>query len=316
MTGVFLSETVWEARGDAIRALVPECTELVYRPGTRVEADDIGRIEIASLSDDLWPDHSASFMRVCLDAPNLRWLHTFSAGVDHPIFRMFLDRGVRLTNSSGAAARSIAHHVVLSVLAMRRDLPATLRDQAAHQWNVHDVDDVEGTTVAVVGMGPIGLESARLLHELGMRVIGMRRTVAGDEPCETWTFDRLGELLAIADTIVLAVPLTPDTAHLVDAAAIASMRPGVHLVNVGRGGLVDESALLAGLRSGQIGYAALDVTEVEPLPAESELWDLPNVIITPHSSGATMSNRRRASELFVENLGRFVRDEPLRNEVR
>lgn len=316
MTGVFLSETVWDTRGDEIRTLVPGCIELVFRPGERVAADDIDHIEIASLSDDLWPDHSPSFMRVCLDAPNLRWLHTFSAGVDHPIFRMFLDRGVRLTNSSGAAGRSIAHHVVLSVLAMRRDLPATLRDQAAHSWNVHDVDDVEGTTVAVIGMGPIGLESARLLSELGMHVIGMRRTVAGDEPCETWTLDRLGELLAIADTVVLAVPLTPDTAHLIDAAAIASMRPGVHLVNVGRGGLVDEPALVDALRSGHVGFAALDVTEVEPLPTESALWDLPNVIITPHTSGATMSNRRRASDLFVDNLARFTRGEPLRNEVR
>ncbi|MEX0846403.1 MAG: D-2-hydroxyacid dehydrogenase, partial [Ilumatobacteraceae bacterium] len=281
----------------------------------RVEPDEIARVEIASLSDDLWPDHSASFMRVCLDAPNLRWLHTFSAGVDHPIFRLFLDRGVRLTNSSGAAARSIAHHVVLSVLAMRRDLPGTLRDQAAHDWRVHDVDDVEGTTVAVIGMGPIGIESARLLDQLGMRTIGMRRTIAGDEPCETWTFDRLHELLAIADTVVLAVPLTPDTQHLVDAAAIASMRPGVHLVNVGRGGLVDEPALVDALRTGRVGFAALDVTEVEPLPAESELWDLPNVIITPHSSGATRSNHQRASDLFVDNLGRFVRGEPLSNEV-
>jgi D-2-hydroxyacid dehydrogenase (NADP+) len=315
MTGVFLSETVWAARGDEITTLVPGCSQLVFQPGSRVATDEIERIEIASLSDDLWPDHSASFMRVCLDAPNLRWLHTFSAGVDHPIFRMFLDRGVRLTNSSGAAARSIAHHVVLSVLAMRRDLPATLRDQAAHVWNVHDVDDVEGTTVAVIGMGPIGLESARLLSELGMHTIGMRRTVVGDEPCETWTFDRFRELIASADTIVLAVPLTPDTAHLVDAAAIASMRPGVHLVNVGRGGLVDEPALVSALRSGQVGFAALDVTEVEPLPTDSELWDLANVIITPHSSGATRSNRQRASDLFVENLGRFVRDEPLRNEV-
>ena len=315
MTGVFLSQTVWDTRGDAVRALLPGCDELVFRPGARVSVDEIERIELASLSDDLWPDHSASFMRVCLDAPNLRWLHTFSAGVDHPIFRMFLDRGVRLSNSSGAAARSIAHHVVLSVLAMRRDLPATLRDQAGHNWHVRDVDDVEGTVVAVIGMGPIGTESARLLGELGMRTIGMRRTVAGDEPCETWTFDRLGELLAMADTIVLAVPLTPDTAHLIDATAIASMRPGVHLVNVGRGGLVDEPALVDALRSGQVGFAALDVTELEPLPTESALWDLPNVIITPHTSGATRSNRQRAGDVFVDNVGRFVRGEPLRNEV-
>ena len=315
MTGVFLSQTVWDTRGDAVRALLPGCDELVFRPGARVSVDEIERIELASLSDDLWPDHSASFMRVCLDAPNLRWLHTFSAGVDHPVFRMFLDRGVRLSNSSGAAARSIAHHVVLSVLAMRRDLPATLRDQALHNWHVRDVDDVEGTVVAVIGMGPIGTESARLLGELGMRTIGMRRTVAGDEPCETWTFDRLGELLAMADTIVLAVPLTPDTAHLIDATAIASMRPGVHLVNVGRGGLVDEPALVDALRSGQVGFAALDVTELEPLPTESALWDLPNVIITPHSSGSTRSNRTRAMGRFLDNLQRFATGSPLQNEV-
>jgi phosphoglycerate dehydrogenase-like enzyme len=315
MTGVFLSKTVWDARGDDIRDAAPECEEIVFVPGAHVDADTIERIEVASLSDDLWPDHSASYMRVCLEAPNLRWLHTFSAGVDHPVFRMFLDRGVRLTNSSGASARSIAHHVVMTVLAMRRDLPHELREQAGHRWREHDVDDVEGTTVAVIGMGPIGIESARLLGELGMRAIGVRRTVQGNEPCETWTFDRLHEVLAIADTVVLAVPLTDETRHLIDARMIEVMRPGVHLVNVGRGGLVDEPALIDALRSKRIGFAALDVTDMEPLPADSALWDLPNVIITPHSSGATRSTRRRATDVFVDNLARWTSGLPLVNEV-
>ena len=148
-----------------------------------------------------------------------------------------------------------------------------------------------------------------------MRAIGVRRTVQGNEPCETWTFDRLHEVLAIADTVVLAVPLTDETRHLIDARMIEVMRPGVHLVNVGRGGLVDEPALIDALRSKRIGFAALDVTDMEPLPADSALWDLPNVIITPHSSGATRSTRRRATDVFVDNLARWTAGLPLVNEV-
>lgn len=315
MVGVFVSDVVWDAVGDRLTALAPAIERIRFVPGEFVSSDDAARIEIAFLSMDMYPHATPAYMKVCLEAPNLRWLHSGSAGVDHPVFRMFIDRGVHLTNSSGSSGPSIAHHVIMSLLALRRDLPAFLRAQAAHTWQQRDVGDVEGLTVGVLGMGPIGLESARLASEFGMRVIGMRRRVAGDEPCETWTLDRLHELLPQVDALVLALPLTPETRRIIGATELAMLPHGAHLVNVGRGELLDEAALVDALRSGQVGAAALDVTEVEPLDAESPLWDLPNVIITPHSSGATTSNRRRATEYFVEEFERFVRGEPLQRLV-
>ncbi len=315
MVGVFVSDVVWDAVGDRLTAAVPDLDRVRFVPGVHVSDDDMARVHVAFLSMDMWPHSTPSYMKVCLEAPNLRWLHSGSAGVDHPVFRMLIDRGTRLTNSSGASGRSIAHHVVMSLLALRRDLPGFLRDQAAGQWCTRDVGDLEGTTVGVLGMGPIGAESARLAVELGIHVVGMRRTVAGDEPCETWTLDRLHELLPQLDAVVLALPLAAETRHLIGAHELALLPSGAHLVNVGRGELIDEAALIDALRSGHIGAAALDVTEVEPLPVDSPLWALPNVIVTPHSSGSTASTLRRATEFFVEEFERFVRGEPFSREV-
>ncbi len=316
MVAVFVSDAVWDAVGDRLTAAAPDLERIRFVPGERVDAADIARVEVAFLSMDMWPQWTPSYMKVCVEAPNLRWLHSGSAGVDHPVFRMMIDRGVRLTNSSGASGRSIAHHVVMSLLALRRDLPGFLRDQASATWATRDVGDVEGTTIGVVGMGPIGLESARLAGEFGMHVIGVRRTVQGDEPCETVTLDRLHDLLPRLDALVLAVPLAPETRGLVGATELALLPRGAHLVNVGRGELVDEQALIDALTRGHLGAAALDVTEVEPLPPESPLWTMPNVIITPHSSGATVSTRRRATEMFAEEFARYVAGRPFAREIR
>jgi D-2-hydroxyacid dehydrogenase (NADP+) len=315
MVGVFVSDELWDIVGDRLLAAAPDLDRIRFVPGERVSADDVARIEVACLSSDLYPRWSGSYLRVCLDAPRLRWLHSFSAGVDHPVFGMIVDHGARLTNSTGSSGRAIAHHVIMSLLAMRRELPEALRDQAERRWNTRVLGDVEGTTVAVVGMGPIGLETARLANELGMRPIGVRRTIRGDEPCETWTFDRLHELLPRADALVLAVPLAPETRRLIGATELSLLPAGAHVVNVGRGELIDEAALVDALVSGQVGWAALDVTEVEPLPDHSPLWTLPNVIITPHSSGTTASTRRRATEMFADNFVRFVAGGPMLNLV-
>jgi phosphoglycerate dehydrogenase-like enzyme len=159
------------------------------------------------------------------------------------------------------------------------------------------------------------MEIARLASAFGMRVIGMRRRPVGDEPCETWPMGRLGELLALADYVVLALPLTPDTQRIMDARALARMRPGARLVNVGRGELVDETALAAALRDRRLAGAALDVFEREPLAETSQLWGLPGVIVTPHVAASTPITHHHAAEVFVENLGRWVRGQALRNEV-
>jgi D-2-hydroxyacid dehydrogenase (NADP+) len=316
MVGVFVSDAVWDAVGDRLTAAAPDLQRIEFVPGEMVSEREAARIEVAFLSMDMWPTWTPSYMKVCLEAPNLQWFHSGSAGVDHPVFRMLIDHGVRLTNSSGASGRSIAHHVLMCLLAMRRDLPRFLSDQAARQWQPRDVGDIEGTTVGVLGMGPIGIESARLAGEFGMHVIGMRRTVAGDEPCETWTLDRLHELLPRLDALVLALPLTPETRRLIGSTELGLLPSRAHLVNVGRGELVDESALIDALSSGRLAAAALDVTEVEPLPTESPLWSMPNVIITPHSSGSTGSTLARAAGYFADEFERFVRGDPFEREIR
>ncbi len=184
-----------------------------------------------------------------------------------------------------------------------------------HEWAPHVGEEVDGANVAIIGMGPIGEETARLTTALGMHTIGCRRTISGTEPCETRTLAALPELLAWADYVVLALPLTPDTECLIGRAELAMMKPTARLVNVGRGGLVDENALIEALAGGRLAGAGLDVFAVEPLPADSPLWDMPNVIITPHNSGTTLLANHRGAQIFIENLAQFSRGEPLRNDV-
>jgi phosphoglycerate dehydrogenase-like enzyme len=305
---------VCEARWrDGLGAAAPGRPRVVLRGGAlEGSLDDV---EIAYFSGDCLPDRAREFMVAALKSSNLRWLHSSSAGVDHEIFQRFLSRGVRLTTSSGAHAVPIAQTVVLYLLALSRDLRGWLDAQRARRWEPRPIHDLAGQRLGVAGLGPIGLEVARLGGALRMQVIGLRRRVRGDEPCETWELHRLHELLPSLDHLVLALPLAPETRHLLDADALARMKPGATLVNVGRGALVDEAALADALRAGRLGGAALDVFEVEPLPRESPLWDLPNVIVTPHSSGTSPGNDERSTALFLENLRAFEAGRPLLNEV-
>ena len=311
---ILVSDFIEERYGAALEGVAPGVPRVVLRAGGRVEGD-VGAVDVVFFSGDCYPERAAEFMSVTLGLGGMRWLHTFSAGVDHPVFKGLLARGVRVTTSSGASARSVAQMAILLMLAQARGLPSHVVAQRERRWAPAQGEDLEGKVVAVVGLGPIGVEVARLAQALGMRVIGMRRRPVGDEPCETWPMARLAELLAVADYVVLALPLTPETHHLVDAAAIARMRAGAQLVNVGRGELVDEAALAAALRDGRIAGAALDVFEAEPLPEASPLWELPNVLVTPHVAAATPATHHHAAELFVQNLKRWVSGQPLRNEV-
>jgi phosphoglycerate dehydrogenase-like enzyme len=275
---------------------------------------ELARVDAAFLSADAYPARVAHLMGAAVRAPNLRWLHTSSAGIDHPVFGELRDRGVRITTSSGAAAAPIARTVMLYLLGLSRDIRGLLRDQAAHAWAPRLFEDLEGQTIGVVGMGPIARHVIRMAAALGMRPIGMRRAVVGDEPCETWSLDRLAELAAVADALVVALPLTDDTRGIVSPTVIAAMRPTAVFVNVGRGELVDEPALIDALSSGRLGGAGLDVFVTEPLPADSRFWDLPNVILTPHSSALTRASFEGAVDIFVANLARYTRGEPLHNE--
>lgn len=310
---LFCTDTIRDGHGDEIRRRRPGI-EIVALEGTeRIAEADLARITAAFFSGDAWPDRSANFMQVCLQSPGLQWLHTFSAGVDHPVFRGFVDRGVLVTTSSGSSASPIAQTVMMYLLALTRDLPGWLRAQSERRWEQRAITELEGLTIGIVGMGPIGCEVARLARAFGMRPIGLRRTLRGDEPCETWTFDRLGELATVVDALVVAVPLTEETRGLIDAQVLAALRPGALLVNVARGEVIDEVALVDALRSGHLGGAGLDVFAVEPLPPESPLWSLPNVIVTPHSSGTTTRSHERAVEIFLDNLSRREAGSEMRN---
>ena len=283
--------------------------------GTLSEADLV-RITIGVCSNDLFGSGLADrFFKIYLTAPNVQWLHLFAAGTDHPVFAAVRERG-RLTSSAGASATPIAHTVIMHVIALCRNARGFATAQHEHRWAQRSSIDVEGRTIGIVGLGSIGTELARLAQHFGMRVIGVRRQPRGDEPCKTWPTSRLHELLPLVDDLVLTAPLTDDTRNLIGATELALLRPGAHIVNIGRGELIDEPALIAALRSGHLGAAALDVFAVEPLPADSPLWDMPNVIVTPHSAGGTSKlATQRAAAIFTDNLGRFVRGEPLINEV-
>lgn len=311
---ILVSDFVETHHGADLAAAAPSMPRAVLRAGGGLAGDE-SDIEIAYFSGDLFPDRAAEFWRPVLRLEKLRWIHSYSAGVDHWVFQKMLEKGVRLTTSSGASAVPIAHTVMLYLLALSRDLRRFLEAQARHAWEPRSIQDLSGRILGVVGLGPIGLEVAKLGNAFGMRVIGMRREARGDEPCETWPLSRLDELLASVDDLVLALPLTAETRHLIDARALARLKPTSRVINVGRGELIEEGALAAALAEGRLAGAGLDVFELEPLPPESPLWDLRNTIVTPHSAGTNPGNDERATALFLDNLRRWQRGTALLNEV-
>jgi D-2-hydroxyacid dehydrogenase (NADP+) len=313
--GLICTETAATAFADRI-AEISDFEIIPIVGDATLDDATLARAEVAFFSADAYPERAMHVMGTLLHAPNLQWLHTFSTGVDHPVFGIFLDKGVRLTTSAGANARPIARTAIMHLLALSRRLPSLIDAQRGHRWTPFTFDELEGARIAVVGMGAIGLEVIRLAQALGMDVVGIRRTVVGDEPCETVSMDRLADVLPTVRALVLAVPLTTETTNLIDAAAIASLPIGAYVVNVARGEVIDDAALAEALRRGRLGGAALDVFVKEPLPADSEMWDLPNTIVTPHSSGMTNQLPGRATDRFLENLQRYVVGEALVNEVR
>jgi len=252
-----------------------------------------------------------------MNGKSLRWVQSGSAGVESPVFYDLRKRGVRLTNAAGVHAEPIAQYVLMQMLNRIKRTRAHLELQAAHRWESIGGGELTGLTVGIVGFGGIGRAVARLAKAFGMRVVASKRTRAEDPSLDQlYSPGQLGDLLAESDFVVLAAPLNEQTKRMIDAAALGQMKPKALLINVARGGLVDEAALVDALGRNQIGGAALDVTAVEPLPEASPLWDLPNCVITPHDSGFSPLSLERTLELFLDNLDRFRSDRPLVNEVR
>jgi phosphoglycerate dehydrogenase-like enzyme len=312
---LFCTDTFWTAHQTQIEAIAPGIEALLLTGDADIGPSDLERITISYFSHDAWPERAASFFGVVTRAPNLSWFHTMSAGVDSPVFGSFLDRGVQLTTSSGTSAKPIARTVMMYLLALTRDLPRMMRAQAASEWAWDRWRELEGQRVAILGYGPIGQEVARLADAFGMEPVIVRRSAVGDEPYEVRPFADLTALAGEVDALVVALPLNDDTRGIVSADVMAAMGRHAFLVNVGRGELVDQPALVEALANGRLGGAGLDVTTPEPLPADNPLWSLPNVIITPHNSGSTDGAVRRADGAFLANLEHRVQGRPLANEV-
>jgi len=254
----------------------------------------------------------------------LRWVQAPAVGVGHILSSELIASPIVLTSARGVRARAIAEHVMGVTLALARQLPLAMRRQVEHVWALDEIETagtirtLQGRRMGIVGLGSIGVEIARAAAPFGMRVSAIRRRADQPRPEaveDVLSPDQLPALLAKSDVVVLSAPLTPETRHLINRDAVNSMKRGAFLVNIGRGRLVDDEAVFEALRDGRLGGAALDVFTREPLDPASPYWDLPNVIVTPHISGAMEDYWTPLVALFAENLRRFEAGQPLLNVV-
>jgi phosphoglycerate dehydrogenase-like enzyme len=278
---------------------------------------------------------SEAFDRLLARAPELRWVHSATSGVERALTPAALARDVVVTNARGVFSRPIAEHVLLMILAISRRLPQLLELQRERTWQPLEGRELRDLTIGIVGYGSLGRAIASLATAFGSRVVAMRRHPESPLPARpaagpgedddafaveprlahVYGPDGLHDLIAESDVIVLAAPLTPETDGLMDDAAFARFKRDTWLINVARGRLVDDHAMTRVLLEDRIGGVALDTFRDEPLPQASPLWDLPNVIVTPHTSWSSARVLDRSIDLFCDNLRRFRSGEPLRNVV-
>ncbi len=298
--------TRFASRADEIARALPYDEVIEWQDGA--ELAGAADVEAAVGTND--PDRAG---RIIAALPRLRWYHTVGAGVDRLLAHEIVWRdGLVITNNSGAYDVPIAEHVMATIFAAAKHLPQLHAAQLRHEWTSDPHDrEVRGATLVILGMGSIGGEVAKLARGAGMRVIGIRRT-AGDGALGP---ERLADVAAEADYLAVCAPLTPQTRGIVSEDVIARLPAHAWVVNIARGPIVDETALLRACRDGRIGGAAIDAWWQEPLPADSEWWALPNVIVTPHVSWSSERVRERTVALIAENLRRFKAGDELLNVV-
>jgi len=292
----------------------------------RASAPEVAFVPVSSANEQLseivdadatygWPSREALSL-----AQRLRWVHVGGAGIEHiRTLPELIESDVVLTNGRGTMARSVADHAFALILSFTRRLREIAEDQRAHRWTrdlrLAQMRELTGSTLGILGLGQIGSYVAQRGAGFEMRVMAVDARPPAHHPYvgDVWGLDRLDELLASADYVVVTIPFTPESRRLLDRRRLQLMQHGAYLVVVSRGGIVDEGALLEALRSGQLAGAGLDVAETEPIPPESPLWDLPNLILTPHCSGNSPQTHDRLWALFAENVRRFVAGETLLN---
>lgn len=281
--------------------------------GAAVSEDD-ANVEAAWANSDVFFGAAARpFMVAVLKSPAVKWVQSGAAGFDNPVFGQFVQKGAALTTSHGQAV-GMADYVLWGVLDALQGGPARRAAQAAHEWTRNTFREIAGQRWTIVGFGAIGQGVATRARAFGAHITGVRRNQAADPAADRIAAQAdLPSLLPDSDVVVLACPLTAETRHMANAAFFAALKPGAIFVNVGRGGLVDEPALLAALDTGVPEHAVLDVFETEPLPSDSVFYAHPRVTLTPHSSGMSTGNAARNDALFLDNLRRYAAGEPLRN---
>lgn len=258
------------------------------------------------------------------EAKKLKWIHSTAAGVAQLMYPELRDSGILVTNPSGIFSVPMAEHTMGLLLALARNFPDAVRHQDRCHWGQQEIWDkpqhlteLNGQVLLIVGFGSIGREIARRAKALDMRVWGVTRSGKGDQTLAEKIFaaKHLDAVLPEADYIVISAPETAETKHLIGSAQIARMKRGARLINVGRGSLLDEAALLSSLESGALGGAALDVTSTEPLPPESALWKAPNLLLTPHTSGLSDRLWHRQTSLLLDLLERWFDGREMFNQI-
>ena len=296
-----------------VTAVTAEAYELAGQP---IEKDAIDP-EVVWLSLDSYASGTlgALYGRL-MKAEAPRWTQIMAAGIDNPIFRNILEKGVRLSKSS-AQATPIAEYVVAHALSLQIPIRAQAVLQARHEWKTTPYHELGHTRWLMAGFGNIGHEIARRIKPFGVHLTVVRRSPAADGELadQVITLKDMHAELPQADVVVLACALNDETRNLCDEAFFRAMKPGAILINIGRGGLVDEEALRAGLDRDQPAHAVLDVFQTEPLPADSWFWDHPKVRVSAHTSNSGDGNLARGDALFLENLRRYLANEPLLNEA-
>ena len=251
---------------------------------------------------------------VCAAATKLRWIQSFSAGMDKFLFPEIIERDeVMLSNVAGLYASQGGEHAWALLLALTRQLPLAVHNKDRRVWASEQVIEVAGMTVGMIGMGGFGVEIAKRAQGYDMQVIAIDPVRTEKPPfvheLKPTSTETLHDLLRRSDIVMMACPLTKETYHLIGAPELAMMKPSAYLINVTRGGIIDEPALVEALKMGQIAGAGLDVVEKEPLASDSPLWDAPNLLLTPHRAGASQHRPRKIFEFFMQNLNRYLSGE-------
>jgi D-2-hydroxyacid dehydrogenase (NADP+) len=325
---LLLSAQALRTWGARIETAVPAGSLNFVTAEDALAADDPSEIDIAFMTREVTGKSSkdnptpelTGFDAVVRKSPRLKWLQIHPAGAERPIYRELRARGVKVTTASGATAVTVAHSVLGAVIALDRRWPVLADAQRRHAWEPRlgelSPRDLRGQRAVIVGMGPIGSKIAGLLQMLGMTSIGVRRSAAPLAPFEAVVpYDRLPEVLPQADWLILCCPASPLTRGLANAKVFAALPEGAYFINVSRGEIAVEEDVISALAGGRLGGAYLDVFAKEPLDPASPLWDMPNVLISPHTASHSLGQNEAIFDIFLDNLARFRRGEALRNDV-